>query len=280
MGEANFYYFTCLKLLSHLDLPLSVTLGEMAPLFVIAAFLTLTLFQSASGSNGTETTIETNETDVTAESASVGELRLGSGVVRPGPVMRERAPPVCRTRYLYHPEKADWEGAKMLCEMEGGQLAVITSEAEQGRIASRFGRLPEFWVGCTDIEREGQFRWVNGQGLGFARWYSSQPSRKYPNNEHCVTFNYWGKDAKWGDRNCYDSRPFLCETMVCKPARGRFPSGYPGAFKGPLRRPYEFPRNQNHPGPKGMGGQAVRSWSRGGGQPYNEWERIRSAIHN
>merc|ERR1712168_1665507 len=130
MGEANFYYFTCLKLLSHLDLPLSVTLGEMAPLFVIAAFLTLTLPQSASGSNGTETTVNTNEADVTAESASVGELRLGSGVVRPGPVMRERAPPICRTRYLYHPEKADWEGAKMLCEMEGGQLAVITSEAE------------------------------------------------------------------------------------------------------------------------------------------------------
>merc|ERR1712168_1554173 len=167
--------------------------------------MTLTLSQSASISNDTNA----------ADTASAGEMRHS-------PVVRERGQPVCRTRYLYHP-----------------------AEAEQGRIASRFGRLPEFWVGCTDIEREGQFRWVNGQGLGFARWYRSQPSKKYPNNEHCVTFNYWGKDAKWGDRNCYDSRPFLCETMVCKPARGRFPSGYPGAFKGPLRRPYEFPRNQN-----------------------------------
>jgi len=264
---------------------LSFNLGEMALLFVFAAFLTLTLSQSASVSSGTEATVKTNGTDVTAESASVGELRFGPGVARPGvarpgPVMRERAPAICRARYLYHPEKADWEGAKMLCEMEGGQLAVITSEAEQGRIASRFGRLPEFWVGCTDIEREGQFRWVNGQGLGFARWYRTQPTRKYPNNEHCVTFNYWGKDAKWGDRNCYDSKPFLCETMVCKPARGRFPSGYPGAFKGPLRSPYEFPRNRNHPGPKGMGGQAVRNWPRGSGQPYNEWERIRTATHN
>jgi len=187
---------------------------------------------------------------------------------------------VCRTRYLHHPEKADWEGAKAICELEGGQLAVITSEADQNRIMSRFGKLREFWIGATDIEREGQFRWVNGQGLGFARWLSGQPTRKYPNNEHCVSFNYAWRDGKWGDRNCYDSRPFLCETMVCKPARGRFPSGYPGAFKGPLRSPYHFPRNRNHPGPKGMGGQAVRSWSRGGGQPYNEWERIRTAIHN
>jgi len=235
----------------------------MALLFEFVAFMTLTLSQSASISNDTNA----------ADTASAGEMRHS-------PVVRERGQPVCRTRYLYHPEEADWEGAKALCEMEGAQLAVITSEAEQGRIASRFGRLPEFWVGCTDIEREGQFRWVNGQGLGFARWYRSQPSKKYPNNEHCVTFNYWGKDAKWGDRNCYDSRPFLCETMVCKPARGRFPSGYPGAFKGPLRSPYEFPRNRNHPGPKGMGGQAVRNWPRGSGQPYNEWERIRTAIHN
>jgi len=187
---------------------------------------------------------------------------------------------VCRTRYLHHPEKADWEGAKAICELEGGQLAVITSEADQNRIMSRFGKLREFWIGATDIEREGQFRWVNGQGLGFARWLAGQPTRKYPNNEHCVSFNYAWRDGRWGDRNCYDSRPFLCETMVCKPARGRFPSGYPGAFRGPLRRPYEFPRNRNHPGPKGMGGQAVRSWPRGSGQPYNEWERIRAAIHN
>jgi len=187
---------------------------------------------------------------------------------------------VCRTRYLHHPEKADWEGAKAICELEGGQLAVIASEADQNRIMSRFGKLREFWIGATDIEREGQFRWVNGQGLGFARWLAGQPTRKYPNNEHCVSFNYAWRDGRWGDRNCYDSRPFLCETMVCKPARGRFPSGYPGAFKGPLRRLYEFPRNRNHPGPKGMGGQAVRNWPRGRGQPYNEWERIRSAIHN
>ena len=75
-------------------------------------------------------------------------------------------------------------------------------------------------------------------------------------------------------------KSLLTFAAVCKPARGRFPSGYPGAFKGPLRSPYHFPRNRNHPGPKGMGGQAVRSWSRGGGQPYNEWERIRTAIHN
>merc|ERR1711931_550661 len=120
----------------------------MAFLFEFVAFMTLTLSQSASISNDTNA----------ADTASAGEMRHS-------PVVRERGQPVCRTRYLYHPEEADWEGAKALCEMEGAQLAVITSEAEQGRIASRFGRLPEFWVGCTDIEREGQFRWVNGQGL-------------------------------------------------------------------------------------------------------------------
>merc|ERR1711872_174529 len=196
--------------------------------------------------------------------------RLGPG---PNPAA------ACRTRYLYHPEKADWEGARAICEMEGGQLAVITSEREQGRIASRFGKLKEFWIGATDIEREGQFRWVNGQGLGFARWYSSQPNKKYPNNEHCVTFNYWGKDAKWGDRNCFDSRPFLCETMNCRPVRNRFPTGYPGAFKGPLRSPFTFPRNPNFPGPRGTKGYANRHWPHGRGFAYNDWHRIRTPIN-
>jgi len=186
---------------------------------------------------------------------------------------------VCRARYSYHPSKADWEGARQICQMEGGQLAVITSERSQGRIGSRFGKLPEFWIGATDIEREGQFRWVNGQGLGFARWYRSQPSKSYPNNEHCVTFNYWGKDTKWGDRNCFDSRPFLCETMVCRPTKPYYPGGYPGSFKGPLKNPYNFPRNKNYPGPQGLNGIAVRNYARGRGFPYNKFQRIQSPIH-
>ena len=57
--------------------------------------------------------------------------RLGPGPNRRGP------PAECRPRYLFHQEKSDWEGARAICEIEGGQLAVITSEREQGRIASR-----------------------------------------------------------------------------------------------------------------------------------------------
>jgi len=199
--------------------------------------------------------------------------RLGPGPNRRGP------PAECRPRYLFHQEKSDWEGARAICEIEGGQLAVITSEREQGRIASRFGKLAEFWIGATDIEREGQFRWVNGQGMGFARWYRSQPSKSYPNNEHCVTFNYWGKDAKWGDRNCFDSRPFLCETMVCRPVRNRFPTGYAAHFKGPLRSPFTFPRNRNFPGPRGMAGYATRHWPKGRGFPYSSWNRVQTPIN-
>jgi len=217
-----------------------------------------------------------------AMEAGVIDLDGGDGVAEDRPnsaPLRKLPTAVCRARYSYHPSKADWEGARQICQMEGGQLAVITSERSQGRIGSRFGKLPEFWIGATDIEREGQFRWVNGQGLGFARWYRSQPSKSYPNNEHCVTFNYWGKDTKWGDRNCFDSRPFLCETMVCRPTKPYYPGGYPGSFKGPLKNPYNFPRNKNYPGPQGLNGIAVRNYARGRGFPYNKFQRIQSPIH-
>merc|ERR1712121_544886 len=64
----------------------------MALLFEFVAFMTLTLSQSASVSNDTNA----------ADTASAGEMRQS-------PVVRERGQPVCRTRYLYHPEEADWE---------------------------------------------------------------------------------------------------------------------------------------------------------------------------
>jgi len=195
-----------------------------------------------------------------------------------GPAVAAGRPRItCRTTYLYHPEKADWGGAKDICEYEGGQLAVITGPIAQRRIANTFGQKKEFWIGATDIEREGQFRWVNGESWKFSNWYKSQPNPG--KGQHCLTFNYWGKDTKWGDRHCLGSRPFLCEIEVCRPVRRRFPNKYPGGFKGPIVDWRRFPQNRNFPGARGRSGIATNYVAGGRGYPYDSQEDVRSTIH-
>ena len=92
------------------------------------------------------TSSDENSANITSPH-SVSYTKPGSGGLQryPLPVQRYPLPvnlpkkptAVCRVRYSYHPEKADWEGARQICEMEGGQLAVITDERAQGRIASK-----------------------------------------------------------------------------------------------------------------------------------------------
>jgi len=226
---------------------------------------------NSTSSNATSTASATNATD--ADGPDVGEMRLA-----PAGAPGSRPRITCRPRYLYHPERADWESAKVMCEMSGGQLAVISNPMIQRRIGSRFGEFEEFWIGATDIEREGQFRWVNGQSWGFQNWYKSQPNPG--KSEHCVTFNYWGKkNSQWGDRKCLLSKPFLCETMVCAPVKRRFPNRYPGSFKGPIVDWRRFPQNQNFPGPRGRSGIATNHVAGGRGFPYNSQQDVRSTIY-
>merc|ERR1719334_2493226 len=225
----------------------------------------VTTAPAAPASNNTAASNSTND---------AGALRMGPW--GPGaPAGRPRI--TCRTTYLYHPEKADWGGAKDICEYDGGQLAVITGPIAQRRIANTFGHKKEFWIGATDIEREGQFRWVNGESWKFSNWYKSQPNPG--KGQHCLTFNYWGKDTKWGDRHCLGSRPFLCEIEVCRPVRRRFPNKYPGGFKGPIVDWRRFPQNRNFPGARGRSGIATNYVAGGRGYPYDSQEDVRSTIH-
>merc|ERR1711962_843237 len=76
----------------------------------------------ATSTGTTSTASVTNATD--ADGPDAGFMRVGAGP-RGAPASRPRI--TCRPRYLYHPERADWESARVMCEMSGGQLAVLSS---------------------------------------------------------------------------------------------------------------------------------------------------------
>ena len=56
-----------------------------------------------------------------------------------------------------------WKAAKADAEARGGHLATITSEAEWLEVIQRFGtNLVHCWLGGTDEEEEGVWKWVTG----------------------------------------------------------------------------------------------------------------------
>ena len=51
-----------------------------------------------------------------------------------------------------------WEEAEAHCQMEGGHLASVTSEVDIQQLKNLLAE-KEFWVGGTDVLKEGVWRW-------------------------------------------------------------------------------------------------------------------------
>jgi hypothetical protein len=97
-----------------------------------------------------------------------------------------------------------WESAGQACAQHGAHLAVIDDAGENAHVRGLLDG--NFWIGLSDLEVEGDFRWVTGAPLDYTNWASGEPN------------NWWGEDCvevrgngQWNDENCGRSRPFVCE---------------------------------------------------------------------
>ncbi|XP_059191185.1 CD209 antigen-like protein A [Centropristis striata] len=101
-----------------------------------------------------------------------------------------------------------WEDSRQDCRDRGADLVIVTNEEEQVFINS-FNK--GFWIGLTDREEEGTWRWVDGSVLnssGF--WYPGQPN-KYTWKENCVNTFQHGELNSWHDDDCSTSGHWICE---------------------------------------------------------------------
>jgi hypothetical protein len=131
--------------------------------------------------------------------------------------------------YSFIPQQKNWQMARRDAEARGGYLVEISSKAEQlfieQLIDQSIGRsLSPVWIGLTDEEGEGIWKWSNGQPVVFTNWQRFQPSNTNsitPEN-YCVIWHsnaqsphpngYKGaKKGQWNDIAGDNLMPYIIE---------------------------------------------------------------------
>ena len=67
----------------------------------------------------------------------------------------------------------DWRDAQRKAVEEGAHLVSINDEAEQHWLEVIFTHKP-FWIGLTDVEKEGEWQWDSGEPVTYTNW-TTQP---------------------------------------------------------------------------------------------------------
>ncbi len=81
--------------------------------------------------------------------------------------------------YAINPKPMSWQDAKLSAEGAGGYLVSITSGKENKWISDKFGIVYNgdyFWLGGSDIETEGIWKWANAEAWGYTNWHSGEPN--------------------------------------------------------------------------------------------------------
>ncbi|NBT48518.1 MAG: DUF5011 domain-containing protein, partial [Actinobacteria bacterium] len=97
-----------------------------------------------------------------------------------------------------------WDQAKADAEARGGHLATITSEGEWSLINSILGSEingKNLWLGGTDSETEGMWKWITGESWTYSRWKPSEPNNSFAGNPESFVQIYGSEDdqLRWND---------------------------------------------------------------------------------
>ena len=104
----------------------------------------------------------------------------------------------------------DWASAQAVCQSNGGNLAVINSEAENSFLTNVIP-LSSAWIGLNDIQSEGNFSWITGEPVTYTNWYVGQPNN-YNGNQDAVELL---EDGTWNDNYASLGLEYIMEISDC-----------------------------------------------------------------
>ncbi|XP_037077595.1 macrophage mannose receptor 1-like [Pollicipes pollicipes] len=101
-----------------------------------------------------------------------------------------------------------WHEAKQACEVQGQQLAVISSENDFLAVLEAINGLTRAftaWIGLQQMDN-GTFSWVDGSSVMVDGWAHGEPSASL---EACVEASRL-LSGRWNDLRCSMYRPYVC----------------------------------------------------------------------
>ena len=89
-------------------------------------------------------------------------------------------------------KELSWTHAKEQCAAAGGYLAVVGDQAEADFIAELCdGRY--MYLGASDNDKEGEWRWIDGTEWSFTHWMDGQPNDYSGKENYLATYD----DGEW-----------------------------------------------------------------------------------
>ena len=119
---------------------------------------------------------------------------------------------------IYEYQKS-WEEAKKFCDNIGGHLVTITSEQEQKVIEEKiqYSQNNYLWVGASDTETEGTFKWVTDEAFDYTNWdtlSSNEPNDANGGEDYAAiktVASITSLMGSWNDAASSCSYGFICE---------------------------------------------------------------------
>ncbi|KAM5141290.1 pulmonary surfactant-associated protein D-like [Mantella aurantiaca] len=104
----------------------------------------------------------------------------------------------------------NFENAQKTCKEAGGNLATPRNAAENSatqEILNTKGETIKAYLGISDLQVEGIFKYLTGEKMTFTNWNLGEPNNS-KDNEDCVEIQ---DNGKWNDIPCNLLRLVICE---------------------------------------------------------------------
>ncbi|XP_053336223.1 C-type lectin domain family 6 member A-like [Clarias gariepinus] len=114
--------------------------------------------------------------------------------------------------YCMSTEKKNWTKSRQDCRDKGADLLIINSREEQEFISKQLDG-SVYWIGLSDRDTEGEWKWVDGKPLTTESWAKNELSDK-DGVEDCAEIYHSSDGCIWNDYKCSDTRHWICEKRL------------------------------------------------------------------